>query len=39
MENTREIQLNDGGHVHSAAIIRTLPGLCKACPSLLVITA
>lgn len=39
MENTREIQLNDGGHVHSAAIIKTLPGLYKACPSLLGIMA
>lgn len=39
MENTGAIQLDDGCHVHSTTIIRTIPGLCKACPSLLVIMA
>lgn len=29
VENAKEIQLNDGSHVHGA-----IPGLCKVCPSL-----
>lgn len=32
MENTREIQLNDGGHVHSAAIIGLSLGFVKPVP-------